>query len=62
MGSNPYAVVKSVEKGVGVIVFKGSRLKCRQVMKKVGGVKTNHFVSLSPRSSVGDKFEWRTNS
>ncbi len=56
MSGKPYAVVKAETKTAGTVTFKGSRKKCRQIMKAAGGVKNNHFVALAPSLSVGDKF------
>ena len=39
----------------GTVIFRGSRMKCRQVWKKEGGTATGHFVSLSVSRRAGDK-------
>ncbi len=39
----------------GVVVFRGSRSKCRQFWKKEGGTETGHFICLSVSRRVGDK-------
>ncbi len=68
MTGGDYAVIKAeatelVGKMVapresGMVVFRGSRSKCRQVWKKAGGTGTGHFIYLSVSGRVGDKVQF----